>query len=144
VRSDDAKAHYYFGRVLKTTARSVPDKERALSEFSTARKLDQNRGSLPGIRLQIAIALMDLREPSKQQEITDNLREYIRLYKLNNNGSIPPNMDILYDYMTQAGDKNWFTPPTTNISTQDILPVNVQSQNSPTLPETRTNTNTNI
>ena len=148
VRSDDAKAHYYFGRVLKITARNVVDKERALNEFSTALKLDQKRGSLPGVRLQIAIALMDLREASKQAEITENLKEYIRLYKLNNSGSIPPNMDILYDYMTQAGDKNWFTPPTINISTQDVLPVNVQAQDKSKLLDTNTstdiNTSTNI
>lgn len=127
IRSDDAKAHYYFARVLKLTSKNPLEKERALSSFATAYKLDKERGSLPGIRLQMAISLMDLRNPSKNPEITNYLKEYVRLYKVNNSGAVPPNMDIIYDYLTQSGDKGWFAAPTSNVSTQDLAPVNVQT-----------------
>lgn len=132
IRSDDAKSHYYLGRVLKLTARTPAEKERAQREFATAFKLDDERGSMPGIRLQQALSLMDLRDPTKNTEIANFLKEYIRLYKVNNGGTVPPNMDILYDYLAQVGDKNWFMAPTNNISTQDVGPVIVQTTGGPT------------
>ncbi|MBX7222172.1 MAG: M48 family metalloprotease [Blastocatellia bacterium] len=127
IRTDDAKAHYYLGRVLKLTARTPEEKDRAQREFIAAHQLDDGRGSMPGIHLQLALALMDLRDPNKNGEIAGHLKEYIRLYKVNNGGSVPPNMDILYDYLGQVGDKNWFMPPTNNISTQDVAPVVVKT-----------------
>lgn len=144
IRSDDAKAHYYFARVLKLTSKNPIEKERALSSFATAYRLDKDRGSLPGIRLQMALGLMDLRNPGKNSEITNYLKEYVRLYKINNSGAVPPNMDIIYDYLTQSGDKAWFSAPTSNISTQDLAPVNVQATNTQTTTTTTNSTNPTV
>lgn len=127
VRSDDAKSHYYLGKVLKLTAKSKEEKERAMREIATALTLDRERGAYPGIRLQYALHLMDQKDVSKNPEAAKFIKEYVRLYKLNNYGGVPPNIDILYDYLTQVGDKTWFSPPTSNISTQDVSPVYVQA-----------------
>ena len=40
-------------------------------------------------------------------------------------GALPPNMDVIYDYMQEAGEMTWSVPRVTNISTQGVDPVNV-------------------
>jgi hypothetical protein len=58
-------------------------------------------------------------------EIVSALKEYVGLYQRANGGALPPNMDVIYDYMQEAGEMNWSAAQVTNISTRGVEPVNV-------------------
>jgi len=124
IRSNDPFTHFYFGKVLKLTARSASEKSRALAEFVRAIELDKRR-VLPEARLHRAMALIENKESSQMPEIVSALKEYVGLYQRVNGGKLPPNMEVIYDYMQEAGEMNWSAPPVTNISTRDVDPVNV-------------------
>jgi Zn-dependent protease with chaperone function len=124
IRSNDPHTHFYYGKVLKLTARSAAEKQRALSEFVRAIELDKRR-TLPEARLHRAMALIENKESSQVQEIVSTLKEYVSLYQRQNGGQLPPNMDVIYDYMQEAGEVVWSAPPVMNISTKNIDPVAV-------------------
>jgi predicted Zn-dependent protease len=124
IRSNDPLAHLYYGKVLKLTARSGAEKSRALAEFVRAIELDRRR-VLPEARLHRALALIENKESSLMPEIVSALKEYVGLYQRVHGGAPPPNMDVIYDYMQEAGEMNWSAPRVTNISTRDVEPVNV-------------------
>jgi Zn-dependent protease with chaperone function len=124
IRSNDPFTHFYYGKVLKLTARSASEKSHALAEFVRAIELDKRR-VLPEARLHRALALIENKESSQMPEIVSALKEYVGLYQRAHGGVLPPNMDVIYDYMQEAGEMNWSAPPVTNISTRDVDPVNV-------------------
>ena len=128
IRSNDPLAHFYYGKVLKLTARKPAEKSRALAEFVRAIELDK-RHMLPEARLHRALALIDNKDGSQMNEIVANLKEYVALYQREHGGALPPNMDVIYDYMQEAGEMTWFAPPAINVSTKDIEPVNVSTTN---------------
>lgn len=45
--------------------------------------------------------------------------------------SLPPNMDVIYDYMQEAGEMTWTATPALNVSTKDIEPIGVSNVASP-------------
>jgi Zn-dependent protease with chaperone function len=124
IRSNDPFTHFYYGKVLKLTARSGAEKSRALAEFVRAIELDRRR-VLPEARLHRALALIENKESSLMPEIVSTLKEYVGLYQRVHGGAPPPNMDVIYDYMQEAGEMTWSAPRVTNISTRDVEPVNV-------------------
>lgn len=124
IRSNDPFTHFYYGKVLKLTARSASEKSVALAEFVRAIELDKRR-VLPEARLHRALALIENKESSQMPEIVSVLKEYVGLYQRVNGGKLPPNMDVIYDYMQEAGEMNWSATLVTNISTRDVDPVNV-------------------
>ena len=124
IRSNDPFTHLYYGKVLKLTARSAAEKSRALSEFVRAIELDRRR-VLPEARLHRALALIENKEASRMPEIVAALKEYVSLYQRGSGGSLPPNMEVIYDYMQEAGEMTWSAPQVTNISTKDVDPVRV-------------------
>jgi hypothetical protein len=124
IRSNDPYAHFYYGKVLKLTAHKPAEKTRALAEFVRAIELDKRR-VLPEARMHRALALIDNKDGSQVAEITANLKEYVTLYQRAHGGALPPNMDVIYDYLQEAGDLTWSAPPAVNISTKNIEPVNV-------------------
>jgi predicted Zn-dependent protease len=124
IRSNDPFTHFYYGKVLKLTARSAGEKSRALAEFVRAIELDKRR-VLPEARLHRALALIENKGASQMSEIVSTLKEYVGLYQRVNGGALPPNMDVIYDYMQEAGEMTWSAPRVTNISTRDVEPVNV-------------------
>jgi predicted Zn-dependent protease len=124
IRSNDPFTHFYYGKVLKLTARSAGEKSRALAEFVRAIELDKRR-VLPEARLHRALALIENKGASQMSEIVSTLKEYVGLYQRVNGGALPPNMDVIYDYMQEAGEMTWSAPLVTNISTRDVEPVNV-------------------
>ncbi|PYS89134.1 MAG: hypothetical protein DMF64_18415 [Acidobacteria bacterium] len=126
IRSNDPLAHFYYGKVLKLTAHKPAEKSRALAEFVRAIELDK-RHTLPEARLHRALALIDNKDGSQMAEIVSNLKEYVALYQRGHGGALPPNMDVIYDYMQEAGEMTWFAPPAVNVSTKDIEPVNVSN-----------------
>lgn len=129
IRSNDPFTHFYYGKVLKLTARNAGEKSRALAEFVRAIDLDKRR-VLPEARLHRALALIENKENSQMSEIVATLKEYVSLYQREHAGTLPPNMDVIYDYMQEAGEMTWSAPPVMNISTKNIEPVNVSSSSS--------------
>jgi predicted Zn-dependent protease len=125
IRSNDPVAHYYYGVVLKLTARTLGEKQRALNEFALAVQYDQ-RKVLAEPYLHRALAMIDSRE-SHTREIVENLKEYVQLYQRQNAGALPASMDMIYDYMQDAGETSWTAIPAMNVSTKNIDPVVVTS-----------------
>ena len=132
IRSNDPYAHLYYGKVLKLTARTPAEKSRALFEFVRAIELDRRR-VLPEAHLHHALAMMEDKNPSQTAEIVTSLKDYVSLYQREHAGQLPPNMDVIYDYMQEAGEMNWSAAPAINVSTKDIDPINT-SQGSPQRP----------
>jgi predicted Zn-dependent protease len=125
IRSNDPFAHYYYGVVLKLTARTLGEKQRALNEFALAVQYDR-RKVLAEPYLHRALAMIDSRE-SHTREIVENLKEYVQLYQRQNAGALPASMDLIYDYMQDAGETSWTAIPAMNVSTKNIDPVVVTS-----------------
>lgn len=125
IRSNDPFAHYYYGIVLKLTARTLGEKSRALNEFALAIQYDR-RKVLAEPYLHRALAMIDSKE-SHTREIVENLKEYVQLYQRQNAGALPSNMDLIYDYMQDAGEISWTAIPAMNVSTKNIDPIGVTS-----------------
>ena len=125
IRSNDPFAHYYYGVVLKLTARTLGEKQRALNEFALAVQYDR-RKVLAEPYLHRALAMIDSKE-SHTREIVENLKEYVVLYQRQNAGALPSNMDLIYDYMQDAGETSWTATPAMNVSTKNIDPIGVTS-----------------
>jgi Peptidase family M48 len=122
IRSNDPQAHLYYGKVLKLTARTPGEKRQALSEFVKAIELDRRR-VLPEAHLHRALAMIETKDPSQMRDIVESLKEYVSIYQRENSGTLPPNMDVIYDYMQEAGDMTWAARPAMNVSTKNIDPI---------------------
>lgn len=116
MRSDDPLAAYYYARVLKQVGRSKEDMDQAEQLVLTALRLD-TRHNIPEIQLHRALLLIESKEPALQAEAVASLKQYILAYQKRRmelrgeDETLPPNVDILYDYMRLLGDKNWKAPP---------------------------------
>ncbi|HEX8127993.1 MAG TPA: M48 family metalloprotease, partial [Pyrinomonadaceae bacterium] len=115
IRADDPLAVYYYGRVMKQVGRTKEDLDSAQQMLLTAVRLD-TRQNIPEIQLHRAMMLMDGKEPTAQGEAVLALKNYILAYQKKNldvkfeDNSLPPNVDILYDYLRLLGDKKWTAP----------------------------------
>ncbi|HEX8558927.1 MAG TPA: M48 family metalloprotease [Pyrinomonadaceae bacterium] len=115
LRSDDPLAAYYYARVLKQVGRSKDELEQAEQLILTAVRLD-SRQSIPDIQLHRALLLIESREAGQQAEAVQSLKQYILGYQKRRmemrgaDETLPPNVDILYDYMRLLGDKSWRAP----------------------------------
>lgn len=116
IRSDDATAYFFYGKVLKLTARKPGEKEEALQMFAKAIELDR-RGANPQARLYYALTKMSGRTTNNVQEVAADLKQYVEMYQRMHNGTLPPNMTIIYDYLQEAGDSSWSAVPVTNVKT---------------------------
>lgn len=119
LRSDDPLATYYYARVLKQVGRSREELAQAEQLIQTAMRLD-TRLSIPEIQLHRALLLIESKEPGQQAEAVQSLKQYILNYQKRrmemrgergDEATLPPNVDILYDYMRLLGDKTWKAPP---------------------------------
>jgi predicted Zn-dependent protease len=126
IRSNDPYAHYYYGKVLKLTARTSQEKLRALGEFAQAIQLDKRR-VIAEPHLFRALSMIDRRDPSQTQEIVNLLKEYVAIYQREHSGVLPPNMDVIYDYMQEAGEMAWAATPAMNVSTKGIDPIGTRT-----------------
>jgi len=113
LRTDDARARYYYGQVLKLVARTSADRDLANTELASAIKLDANRHFIPEAQLQRALLLIDKGDSASQQEAIQALKDYVMTYQdarvdtWRYGGSLPPNMEILYDYLRLLGETRW-------------------------------------
>lgn len=115
IRSNDPQAHLYYGKVLKLTARTGAEKQRALTEFVKAIDNDRRR-VLPEARLHRALSLMETKETAQTAEIVANLKEYVNIYRSEHGGALPPNMDAIYDYFQEVNEMTWAARPAMNVS----------------------------
>lgn len=122
IRSNDPYAHYYYGKVLKLTARTSQEKLRALGEFAQAIQLDKRR-VIAEPYLYRALSMIDAKDPSQMQEIVGALKDYVAIYQREHSGALPPNMEVIYDYMQEAGEMSWTATPAVNVSTKGIEPI---------------------
>lgn len=116
IRSDDAKGYFYYGKVLKLTARKPGEKEKALQMFAKAIELDA-RGVNPQAKLYYALTKMSGRTTNNVQEVVKDLKEYVVMYQASSGGALPPNMNIIYDYLQEAGENTWSAIPVANVKT---------------------------
>jgi len=114
IRSDDATAYFFYGKVLKLTARKSGEKERALQMFAKAIEYDR-RGANPQSRLYYALTKMSGRTTNNITAIVTDLKQYVELYQRMHGGTLPPNMNVIYDYMQEAGEPNWSAVPVANV-----------------------------
>lgn len=116
LRSDDPLAAYYYARVLKQVGRNKDELEQAEQLILTAIRLDTRQG-IPEIQLHRALLLIESKEPAQQAEAVQSLKQYVlafqkrRMEQRGEDGTLPSNVDILYDYMRLLGDKSWKAPP---------------------------------
>ncbi len=116
IRSDDAIGYFFYGKVLKLTARKVGEKDKALQMFAKAIELDK-RNANPQARLYYAMTKMSGRTTNNIQEIVNDLKQYVSLYQQMNGGALPPSMNVIYDYMQEAGEQNWSAFSYTSVQT---------------------------
>ena len=125
IRSNDPYTHFYYGKILKLTARTSSEKQHALSEFVRAIELDKRR-VVAEPHLYRALALIETRDAAQSREIVSSLQDYVAVYQREHSGSLPPNMDVIYDYMQEVGEMDWAARPALNISTKNIEPIGIQ------------------
>ena len=109
-RPDDASAHFYLAKLERLTARTPEERQDALSHLTTALKLDADRGAIPAAHLEYAVALIEQGDPGSKDQISSELKAYVALSERDHAG-LPANMQLIYDYMSSAGDSKWFLPP---------------------------------
>lgn len=124
IRSDDATAYFFYGKVLKLTARKPGEKEQALQMFAKAIELDR-RGTNPQARLYYALTKMSGRTTNNIQEVGNDLKQYVEMFQRMNAGALPPNMSIIYDYLQEAGDSNWTALPVSNVRNVSASTTNI-------------------
>lgn len=140
IRSNDPYAHFYYGKVLKLTARTTAEKTRALREFVVAIEQDKRR-VLPESHLYRALSMIETKDAGQMRDIVNSLKEYVGLYQREHSGALPPNMDVIYDYMQDAGEMTWVASPAVNVSTKNIEPIGVSSSTGSRAPATMTPVN---
>ena len=129
LRSNDAKAQLYLGKVISLTARDDKDRQEAENHFLKAIEYDAPRGAYAEPHLEHALHLLG--EHGDKAEITREIEAYIALYQRQNSGAVPNNISILYDYLTLSGDTNWYATPAIVISTRNAEALRVNTSASP-------------
>ncbi len=114
VRSDDALGYFYYGKVMKLTARKPGEREQALQLFAKAIELDK-RNANPQARLYYALTKMSGRTTNNIQDTVNDLKEYVAMYQQLNGGALPPSMGVIYDFMQEAGETNWSASTYVNV-----------------------------
>jgi hypothetical protein len=125
LRSNDARAQLYLGKVISLTARNDDDRREAEEHFMKAIQCDETRGAYPDPHLEHALHLIG--ENGDKTEIRKEIQSYIALYQRQHAGTLPTNMPILYDYLTLVGEPNWYAPPAAVVSTKNVEPIRTDS-----------------
>lgn len=130
LRSNDSQAQLYLGKVISITARTPQDQQEAEQHFLKAIQYDEQRGALALPHLEHALHLMG--EKGDKAEIRKEVEAYVALYQREHTGGLPPNILILYDYLTIEGDPAWYVPPAEVVSTKNVDAIRVNTNGAPT------------
>lgn len=125
LRSNDPRAHYYLGQVMIATGRTPEEKQQAMGEFLQAIQYDADRGAYAEPHLEDALFQISQNDPGLQDQIKKELKTYVALYQRQHTGQLPSNMYIIYDYFLLIGDKSWYMPPASVITTKNVDSLNV-------------------
>ena len=87
-------------------------------------RFDAERGFYPDPHLELALTMIRENDPKQYPEIQKELKTYVNLYQRNNMGSVPHNINIIYDYLSMSGENAWMVPPLMNVSN----PIQVKAQ----------------
>jgi hypothetical protein len=128
IRSNDPFAHYYYGKVLKLTAKTEAEKETALSELTRAIELDR-RQVIAEPFLYRALSRITSKDASVRDDLIRDLKDYVRIYQRQHAGELPPDIGSVYDYLQEIGDLTWAAHPATRVSTKDIDPLGTTNRN---------------
>ncbi len=123
LRSNDARAHLFLGKVVSITARTAEDRQVGMNEFLKSIQYDEGRGAYPEPHLERAIDMIAQNNPSQKDDIRKELQLYVALYQREHIGAVPGNMPIIYDYMQLAGDTTWYVAPVDVVSTKYVEPL---------------------
>lgn len=126
LRSNDASAQFYLGRVISITARTDDDRREAQDHIKRAIGYDEGRGAYPDPHLERALDMIGSANPDNQ-EVRRELQSYVALYQREHSGALPRNMAIIYDYFTLAGDTSWYVPPAAVVSTKNVEALTVNT-----------------
>jgi len=139
LRSEDPLAVYYYGRVLKQVGRTPEELDTAQQSLLAAVKLD-TRHAIPEVQLHRALMLMDSKDQVNQAAAVEALKGYIVAYErkraegMRDEDLLPPNVDVLYDYLRLLGDKNWKAPELAEILRQISSNTAVQQPQPASIP----------
>jgi predicted Zn-dependent protease len=128
LRSDDPRAAFYYGRVMKLVGRTKEERDTAEQYLLKAITLDTRR-SMPEVQLQRALLLMENKEPAARAEAAQAIKEYIiafenrRVGDARQSATLPPNIDTLYDYLRLLGEKSWQAPPAESVRVVSSGPI---------------------
>lgn len=125
IKSNDALAYYYYGKILKQTARNSGEKKQAYDALTRAVEIDQ-RKVLAEARLYRALSLMENKDASDNPEVIRMLKDYVEIFRSEHAGGLPPNMDAIYDYMQEVGEMTWARRPAMHTSDK-LEPAVVQA-----------------
>lgn len=132
VRNADPNTLYYYGKILKATARTDEERAKALKQFEQAMQRDDTN-HVYGAYLHTAISLVDGSSTDKAR-VKDYLEQYVDRYgeafrSVNSSRrDLPPHMDTLVDYLRRAGINRWkFSDPPrmVNAAASEAPPVAV-------------------
>jgi Peptidase family M48 len=129
LRSNDPRAHYYLGQVIIATGRTPEEKQQAMGEFLQAIQYDADRGAYAEPHLEEALFQISQSDPALQDQVKKELKTYVALYQRQHGGQLPGNMYIIYDYFLLIGDKSWYMPPASVITTKNVDSLNVTQAN---------------
>ncbi|HEX8735371.1 MAG TPA: M48 family metalloprotease [Pyrinomonadaceae bacterium] len=152
IRSNDPSAYYYYGKVLKQTARNSSEISKALQNLTQAISMDQ-RQTIAEPYLFRAMLRLGARNPNEAPLIMQDLRTYVSIYQRENGGSLPANMEFIYDFMQDLGVLDYRATPAVNTTAAQnsvvgsrptvgggavtTPPVKVEPATAPPAPKTR-------
>jgi len=132
IRSNDPSAFYYYGKVLRQTARNSSETSTALQNLTKAIEMDIKRQTIAEPYLFRAMLKLSARNPNEAQAIMQDLRTYVVIFQRENAGTLPPNMDFIYDFMQDLGVLDYRATPAMNTA---VAPSSVLGSR-PTVGET--------
>jgi hypothetical protein len=128
LRTNDARAQLYLGKIISLTARNADERQEAEQHFMKAIQYDEERGAYPDPHLEHALHLIG--ENGDKGEIRKEIESYVALYQRQHAGSLPNNMPILYDYLTLVGENNWYAAPAAVVSTKNVEAIRTSNSGS--------------
>jgi predicted Zn-dependent protease/cell division protein FtsL len=137
VRENDPYIYFFYGKVLKQTAKSPADVSKALETMVQAIDLDR-RQTLAEPYFYRAVLNLAANNPNLSQNIINDLKVYVDVYQRENAGALPPNMDVVYGIMQDFGVYDYRVSPAVNVATKDIAPIDVANSGSRTAQTTVT------
>jgi predicted Zn-dependent protease len=114
IKTTDPAALYYYGKILKQTARDDADRAKAQEYFRRAAEND-HRNMNYGAELHRAVALLTpTATVSEKQQAVELLKHYLEGYFLSayqtsrsKNDEYPPHLETIYDYLSRLGEYNY-------------------------------------